>query len=130
MKEEPRRSQPIEFHPPRFTTGAGTERGLRLLDKQLAILRAATEGTRNHTLNRCAFIVACAVARGDLASSSSRYQLEQTALAIGLSAWETLRTVISAFDGVAHAHTAQPWPDEREMPQEKPLNHWWSRGAE
>jgi hypothetical protein len=98
MQESPRRERPIEVHPPRFGDGtAGTDRGLRLLNKQLAILRAAREGTRNHSLNRCAFIVACAIARGDLDGAASRYQLEQTALAKGLSSWETKGTLQSAF---------------------------------
>lgn len=39
-------------------TGDGTPYGLKVLRNQLAILSRAKVGERNHTLHRCAFIVA------------------------------------------------------------------------
>jgi len=77
--------------------GDGTRVGLKLLRKQLAILARATEGERNDTLNRCAFVVARYVAGGHLLESFGRAELTRVALSIGLSPWETERTIDSAF---------------------------------
>jgi Bifunctional DNA primase/polymerase, N-terminal len=97
LKEDPRRYEPIVVSPPKFTSGIGTERGIRILERQLAILRAAKVGERNHTLNRCAFILARVVASGELSESDARDELQEVAARIGLSAWETDRTISSGF---------------------------------
>jgi hypothetical protein len=97
MKEEPRVHGPIVVRPPRFTNGMGTKKGLRLLEKQLAILRGAEVGERNHTLNRCAFIVALAVERGELQCLNAQAQLIRVAIARGLTDEESRRTTASAF---------------------------------
>lgn len=81
-----------------FTTGAGTAYGLAVLRNQLEILGSAQVGDRNHMLNRCAFIVARFVAEGHLAESFARSELHHVALGIGLSEWETTRTITSAFN--------------------------------
>ncbi|MGH2755133.1 MAG: hypothetical protein ACRDLB_11955 [Actinomycetota bacterium] len=74
--------------------------GLAVLEKQLAILRAAKVGKRNTTLNRCAFIIAKHVAGGHINEGTARSELEHAALVIGLSAWEIERTLDSAFAAV------------------------------
>lgn len=98
LREQPRR--PIVIAPPRFVSGDGTPQGLAALRKQLDILSRAREGERNHTLNRCAFIVGLFIRSGHLNEFTARRALEQTALNIGLSQWETTRTVDSALAAV------------------------------
>jgi hypothetical protein len=65
-------------------TGDGTPYGLAVLDDELARLRAAQVGTRNHELNRCAFVLAQLIAGGELAEAAVRESLLSSAIAIGL----------------------------------------------
>lgn len=97
LRERPRR--PIVMPTAgQFEPGAnGTRYGLEVLRKQLAILARAKEGERNHTLNRCAFVVARYVAAGHLLETAARSELTRVSLSIGLSHWETTRTIDSAF---------------------------------
>jgi Bifunctional DNA primase/polymerase, N-terminal len=101
LKENPRRFEPIIMSPPKFTSGIGTDRGIRILERQLAILRAAKVGERNHTLNRCAFILARVVAAGELSDPRVREELIGTAVSTGLTEWECDRTIESAWRGIA-----------------------------
>lgn len=66
--------------------------------RQLDILSRAREGERNHTLNRCAFILGLFIRSGHLDENTARHALEQTALSIGLASWETIRTLDSALE--------------------------------
>jgi hypothetical protein len=95
LREQPRR--PIVIAPPKFRDADGTPQGKAALQRQLDILSRARQGERNHTLNRCAFIVGLFIRSGHLDEASARRALEQTALSIGLSNWETTRTIDSAF---------------------------------
>lgn len=95
LREQPRKS--IFIPPARFRDAEGTPQGKAALQRQLDILSRAREGERNHTLNRCAFIVGLFIRAGHLDESSARRALETTALSIGLSSWETTRTIDSAL---------------------------------
>ena len=95
LREQPRR--PIAIGPPRFRDTDGTPEGKAALQRQLGILSSAREGERNHTLNRCAFIVGLFIRSGHLDETSSRAALENVGLSIGLADWETRRTVDSAL---------------------------------
>ncbi len=64
---------------------------------ELSNLSAAQKGTRNHTLNRCAFNLAGFVKAGALPEDWTRGQLEAHALGAGLSVLEARQTIDSAF---------------------------------
>ena len=64
---------------------------------ELAALSAAQDGTRNHTLNKCAFSLAGFVKAGALPEDWARGQLEAHAVGAGLSAPEARGTIDSAF---------------------------------
>jgi Bifunctional DNA primase/polymerase, N-terminal len=79
--------------------------GRRVLAAELAALGRATPGQRNHTLNRCAFKVYRYVASGLLDDQDVTAAFTKAALAIGLSAAETARTLASARTaGLANLH--------------------------
>jgi Bifunctional DNA primase/polymerase, N-terminal len=77
-------------------TGPGPLYGRTVLAAELAALGRATPGHRNHTLNRCAFKVYRYVASGLLDDQDVTAAFAEAALAIGLSAAETARTLASA----------------------------------
>ena len=76
--------------------GPGPLYGRTVLAAELAALGRATPGQRNHTLNRCAFKVYRYVASGLLDDQDVTAAFAEAALAIGLSAAETARTLASA----------------------------------
>lgn len=78
--------------------GDGTPYGLAVLRDELDRLRAAQIGTRNHQLNRSAFVLAQLVAGGELLEGPARSALLGVALAIGLEEAESRQTIDSAFD--------------------------------
>jgi len=78
--------------------GDGTPYGLSVMRAELDRLRAAQVGTRNHELNRVAFVLAQLIAGGELLVSLVRTSLLTTALAIGLEEPESRQTIESAFD--------------------------------
>jgi hypothetical protein len=94
LREQPRK--PIAIDPPRFRDADGTPQGKAALQRQLDILSRAREGERNHTLNRCAFIVGLFIRSGHLEATSARSALVDVALKTGLPEWEVTRTVVSA----------------------------------
>ncbi len=100
LKQPERRPIPPVPPAPRLSAGAGTAYGLAVLRNQLEILRMAQVGERNHTLNRCAFTVARFVAGGHLTDAHARDELHRVGLQIGLTDWETTRTITSAFGSV------------------------------
>jgi hypothetical protein len=79
-------------------TGDGTPYGLAVLGDELGRVRAAQVGTRNHQLNRSAFVLARLVAGGELLESAVRSALLGVALEIGLDEPESRQTIDSAFD--------------------------------
>ncbi len=64
---------------------------------ELRDLDAAVPSQRNHALNRAAYCIAGFVKAGAVPEDWARAELHSHALAIGLSAWETNRTIASAF---------------------------------
>jgi Bifunctional DNA primase/polymerase, N-terminal len=91
--------------------------GRRVLAAELAALGRATPGQRNRTLNRCAFKVYRYVAGGLLDDQEVTLAFTTAALAIGLSAAETGRTLASARTaGLANPRTvpAEPGPTSQE----------------
>ena len=77
--------------------GDGTAYGMAVLHGELRGLRAARVGTRNHCLNRAAFVTAQVVAGGELLEGAARTCLLETALTIGLDEAEARQTIDSAF---------------------------------
>ena len=77
--------------------GDGTAYGLAVLRDELDRLRAAQVGTRNHELNRAAFVLAQLVAGGELLESAARSSVLSVALGIGLDEPESRQTIDSAF---------------------------------
>jgi bifunctional DNA primase/polymerase-like protein len=91
---------------------SGHPYGHRVLADELTALGRATPGHRNRTLNRCAFKVYRYVASGMLDDQEVTLALTTTALAIGLSAAETTRTLASARTaGLANPRTVPAGPD-------------------
>jgi hypothetical protein len=88
--------------------------GHRVLADELTALGRATPGQRNRTLNRCAFKAYRYVAGGLLDDQEVTLAFTTTALAIGLSAAETGRTLASARTaGLANPRTVPAPPDTR-----------------
>jgi hypothetical protein len=77
--------------------GNGSAYGLAVLSGELAQLRTAAPGTRNHALNRSAFAVGQVVGGGELDESHARSELLNSALAIGLPEPEARQTLDSGF---------------------------------
>lgn len=77
--------------------GDGTPYGLAVLADEVAQVRSASAGTRNHQLNRSAFALAQLAAGGELDENLARTHLVGAALAAGLSDHESLRTIASGF---------------------------------
>jgi hypothetical protein len=86
--------------------------GRRVLADELAALGRATPSQRNCTLNRTAFKVYRYVAGGLLDDQDVTLAFTAAALAIGLSAAETARTLASArMAGLANPRTVPTGPD-------------------
>ena len=77
--------------------GDGTPYGLAVLRDELDRLQAAQVGTRNHELNRAAFVLAQLVAGGELLETAARASLLSVASGIGLDEPESRQTIDSAF---------------------------------
>lgn len=77
--------------------GDGTAYGLAVLRDELDRVHAAQVGTRNHELNRSAFVLAQLVAGGELLESAATSSLLGAALKIGLDEPESRQTIDSAF---------------------------------
>jgi hypothetical protein len=85
--------------------------GRRVLAAELAALSRATPGQRNRTLNHCAFKVYRYVASGLLDDQEVTLVFTTAALAIGLNAAETARTLASARTaGLANPRTVPSPP--------------------
>lgn len=69
----------------------------KAVDAELSTLRRAGEGTRNNTLNRCAYNLGQLVGGGALDQVTAERHLLGTALAIGLSEEEARRTIASGL---------------------------------
>lgn len=98
--------------------GDGTPYGLAVLRDELDRLAAAQIGTRNHELNRSAFVLAQLVAGGELVEAAVRQSMLSTALSIGLDGAESCQTIDSAFDAglrsprvAPHRRRGVPTPD-------------------
>jgi hypothetical protein len=91
--------------------------GRRVLAAELATLGRATPGQRNHTLNRTAFKAYRYVASGLLDDQDVTAAFTQAALAIGLSAPETARTLASArIAGLANSRSMPGVPPSDAAP--------------
>lgn len=77
--------------------GDGARYGLAVLRDEMDRLRAAGVGSRNHQLNRSAFVLAQLVAGGELLETAARSSALATALVIGLSEPESRQTIDRAF---------------------------------
>lgn len=92
---------------PAFTSGDGSDYGLSAMDAELAELERAAVGTRNHTLNVCAFNLYQLVAGGELTENAVELRLLDAGLRAGLSELEVRRTMGSAKQaGMAAPRTA------------------------
>jgi hypothetical protein len=106
-----RPTDPTEPPGPVQPPGPAHPYGRRVLAAELAALSRATPGQRNRTLNRCAFKVYRYVASGLLDDQEITLAFTTAALAIGLSAAETARTLASARTaGLANPRTVPATP--------------------
>jgi hypothetical protein len=79
------------------TPGSTTAYGRAALEGELEELGRAPVGTRNHTLNRCAFRLGGLIAGGELSEAEVVAALRARAIARGLSAREVERTITSGL---------------------------------
>jgi hypothetical protein len=88
--------------------GNGSAYGLAVFTGELAQLRSAAPGTRNHALNRSAFAIGQVVAGGELDERHARVELLETALVIGLPEPEARQTLDSGFTAGAREPRSAP----------------------
>jgi hypothetical protein len=106
-----RHANPAGPADPNRPSAPGHPYGRRVLADELATLGRATPGHRNHTLNRTAFKVYRYVAGGLLDDQEVTLAFTAAALAIGLNAAETARTLASARTaGLANPRTVPAGP--------------------
>jgi putative DNA primase/helicase len=72
------------------------------LDSELDSLRRASKGERNSTLNKAAYVLGTLCKPGGLNEAEVRSRLTETALAIGLTAEETAKTIASGMQAGIH----------------------------
>jgi hypothetical protein len=102
---------------PPLPVPVGHPYGRRVLADELAQLQQAPPGTRNRTLNACAFKVYRYVAGGLLDAEQVAEALTNTALAIGLDSAEVHRTLASArAAGLANPRAVPIDPRGRRTP--------------
>jgi hypothetical protein len=88
--------------------GSSTPYGLAALSGELEELRSAPVGTRNHTLNRCAFRLGRLVAGGELSEAEMIEALRAQALGRGLSPREIERTISSGLEAGRRQPRSRP----------------------
>ena len=97
LKQSPRTCVALDDVAGASFEGDGSAYGLAVLRDELDRLQAAQVGTRNHELNRAAFVLAQLVAGGELLEGAARSSLLSAALGIGLDEPESRQTIDSAF---------------------------------
>lgn len=81
----------------------GTSDGVRQLEKMAAEMAATAEGSRNHTLNRLAFIAGRIVNEGAVTATVATDALKSAATKAGLPATEAEKTILRAIEkGKSH----------------------------
>ncbi len=98
------RSAPVKLAAP----GSSTPYGLAALTGELEELRSAPVGTRNHTLNRCAFRLGRLVAGGELSEAEAVATLRREATGRGLTLREVERTITSGLTAGRHLPRCSP----------------------
>ena len=89
-------------------SGSSTPYGLAALSGELEELQRALVGTRNHTLNRCAFRLGRLVAGGELNAAEVVGALRDQALGRGLSPREIERTISSGLEAGRRQPRSRP----------------------
>ncbi len=112
--------QPTPTPTPTPPADGASPYGQAALARELASLAAATEGTRNDTLNRCALNLYQLADGGHLTEAQVTRELEQTARSIGLDDREIRGTLNSARRG-AHTHPRTTMPDPTQPPPAPPV---------
>jgi hypothetical protein len=112
-------------HPrPRADVGDATAYGQAALERELSMLAAATEGTRNDTLNRAAFNLAQLADAGHLPWGEVSAELSAVAARIGLPEREANRTIGSAWTAsTSKPRAAIPDPDTELAPPAATVLH-------
>jgi hypothetical protein len=99
------------------TTWQATGYATAALNAELANIAAATDGSRNDTLNRAAFNMAQLIAGGQISAEQVQDALVSAARAIGLGEREIAGTIRSGFaKGQMRARTPTPAPFTAPLP--------------
>jgi hypothetical protein len=109
MRELPRRPESGRESPRRrgLNGSSGSRYGLAALDRELRRLASSPAGTRNHELNRAAFVLGTLVGSAELDEGLVVGELTRTGLGIGLGEREVAATVRSGITaGLARPRTA------------------------
>jgi hypothetical protein len=100
---------PARTTPAALPTGDREQRyAASALHRELAVLAAAPEGSRNDTLNRAAFNLGQLAAAGLLDPRQVAAELERVAIGIGLGPVETRRTIASGLSAASQHPRAVP----------------------
>jgi hypothetical protein len=95
LAPKPRSSEPVEIKAKDSTSAA--KYATAAFKKEIDLLAGTPSGGRNHALNKAAFSLGTLVGAGLLDRTEVENALEQTAYSIGLSEWETMRTIESGM---------------------------------
>lgn len=94
--------------------GVNAASGVKALAEELALVEAAPEGQRNHTLNRTAFRLLQLVGGGFLPEAEVLAKLAMAGAACGLPSDEVARTIASGLAaGMRHPRAPAPREDWR-----------------
>lgn len=97
-----------EAAPQSRVPGMSSKYGEAALARELVKLSSAVEGSRNQTLNECAYSIGQLVAGGELNGLQAETALYGVAVSIGLQGKESRNTIRSAFQGAASAPRTAP----------------------
>jgi hypothetical protein len=112
---DPPRTAAVE-PPARSYTGTRVDKwAAAALDREIANVRGAAKGSRNDTLNRASFNVGLIAAGGALDGSEAKRALRAAAIDAGLTEFEAVKTITSAFAAAAKAEVRRG--PERDLPR-------------
>lgn len=110
-----------QFDAARASTGSGVGYAAKALEAEVQRVMDATEGGRNHTLNRAAFSLGQLVAGGELDEATVVRELSAAAQLIGLDDRETGLTIASGLKSGGLTPRTVP-----ELPTQRPVADPWT----
>lgn len=113
---EPEPSEPGNGFVSPYPAGHGGGYAQTALEREIARVTLAQNGTRNHTLNRAAFSLGQLVAGGELDRTLVERELTAAAELVGLQPREIIATIRSGLDGGSRHPRQAPVPNRGQVP--------------